>query len=78
MEFSNVRAVLFDLDGTLYYQLPLRILMGLELAKCPLEAASRYFPRNRTVLNIPQDPPFGSILMHLLADLRDEREAVQI
>ena len=31
-----VRAVLFDLDGTLYHQGPLRLCMGLELAALPL------------------------------------------
>lgn len=32
-----VHAVLFDLDGTLYRQRPLRSLMALELARMPLE-----------------------------------------
>jgi HAD superfamily hydrolase (TIGR01549 family) len=31
-----IRGVLFDVDGTLYAQLPLRLLMGLELALMPL------------------------------------------
>jgi len=29
---GKIRAVLFDLDGTLYHQRPMRALMGLELA----------------------------------------------
>jgi len=36
MNFTRVRAVLFDLDGTLYRQAPLRALMALELAVLPL------------------------------------------
>ena len=34
-----VRAVLFDLDGTLYHQAPLRLCMALELAALPLRAS---------------------------------------
>lgn len=34
-----IRAVLFDLDGTLYHQEPLRILMALELAALPLRGS---------------------------------------
>jgi HAD superfamily hydrolase (TIGR01549 family) len=33
--FNGTRAVLFDLDGTLYRQAPLRVLMALELATLP-------------------------------------------
>jgi len=33
-----VRAVLFDVDGTLYHQEPLRLCMALELAALPLRA----------------------------------------
>jgi len=36
-----LRAVLFDLDGTLYRQAPLRALMALELATLPLAAPFR-------------------------------------
>jgi FMN phosphatase YigB (HAD superfamily) len=36
MNFDEIRAVLFDLDGTLYRQAPLRALMALELATMPL------------------------------------------
>jgi HAD superfamily hydrolase (TIGR01549 family) len=43
---QNCRAVLFDLDGTLYRQGPLRALMALELATLPLggpaKAARRF------------------------------------
>jgi FMN phosphatase YigB (HAD superfamily) len=34
-----IRAVLFDLDGTLYHREPLRILMALELAALPLRGS---------------------------------------
>ena len=40
-----IRAVLFDLDGTLYHQGPLRALMALELLTMPLVAPTRA-PRN--------------------------------
>jgi FMN phosphatase YigB (HAD superfamily) len=46
MDFSQIRAVLFDLDGTLYRQTKLRRLMALELLRLPLESglkAPRYF-----------------------------------
>ena len=33
---GTVRAVLFDVDGTLYHQGPLRLCMALELAALPL------------------------------------------
>jgi HAD superfamily hydrolase (TIGR01549 family) len=36
MDFARVHAVLFDLDGTLYRQAPLRALMALELATLPV------------------------------------------
>jgi len=36
MHFQDIRAVLFDLDGTLYRQAPMRALMALELATMPL------------------------------------------
>jgi HAD superfamily hydrolase (TIGR01549 family) len=36
---KRVRAVLFDLDGTLYHQEPLRFCMALELASLPLRAS---------------------------------------
>ena len=36
VDFARIRAVLFDLDGTLYRQTPLRVLMALELATLPL------------------------------------------
>jgi putative hydrolase of the HAD superfamily len=48
MEISKLRAVLFDLDGTLYYQPPLRILMGLELSTLPLNVGS--LAKTRSVL----------------------------
>ena len=38
VDFARIRAVLFDLDGTLYRQAPLRALMALELATLPLTA----------------------------------------
>lgn len=40
MKFSNVRAILFDLDGTLYHQTPLRLLMAVELCVLPLKLGS--------------------------------------
>ncbi len=50
MEFSNIRAVLFDLDGTLYHQPPLRILMALELSTLPLNVGS--LAKTRSILQI--------------------------
>src|SRR5262245_52862193 len=38
---TGIRAVLFDLDGTLYRQKPLRALMGLELASLALSRPLR-------------------------------------
>ncbi len=40
MNVSNVRAVLFDLDGTLYHHSPLRLLMALELCALPVMLGS--------------------------------------
>jgi len=48
MNFSNVRAVLCDLDGTLYHQTPLRLLMALEL--CTLPVKLRSITKARAVL----------------------------
>lgn len=39
---SNYRAVIFDMDGTLYYQLPLRLRMAGKLAAYYLRHPSRY------------------------------------
>jgi putative hydrolase of the HAD superfamily len=39
-DLSPIRAVLFDLDGTLYHQLPLRAFMALELAVLPIRRRS--------------------------------------
>ena len=50
MDISKVRAILFDLDGTLYYQPPLRILMGLELSALPLTMGS--LAKTRSVLKV--------------------------
>ncbi len=36
MDLSKIQAVLFDLDGTLYHQVPLRGFMALELATTPM------------------------------------------
>ena len=36
MDFNGIKAVLFDLDGTLYRQGPMRALMAAELATLPL------------------------------------------
>lgn len=36
---GEVRAVLFDVDGTLYHQAPLRLCMALELAALPLRGS---------------------------------------
>ena len=38
----NYRAVIFDMDGTLYYQLPLRLRMGGKLAAYYLRHPLRY------------------------------------
>jgi putative hydrolase of the HAD superfamily len=38
---SAVRAVLFDVDGTLYHQAPLRLCMAAELAALPLRSSMR-------------------------------------
>jgi HAD superfamily hydrolase (TIGR01549 family) len=46
---SRVRAVLFDLDGTLYRQLPLRALMLLELARLPFTAPRQVSRRLRVL-----------------------------
>jgi phosphoglycolate phosphatase/putative hydrolase of the HAD superfamily len=40
-----IRAVLFDLDGTLYRQPPMRLLMALELSSLPLSAPRRFSKR---------------------------------
>ena len=48
MKLSNVRAILFDLDGTLYYQAPLRLFMALELCTLPVILGS--LKETRTVL----------------------------
>lgn len=40
MNISKVQGVLFDLDGTLYHQAPLRLLMGMELCTLPLTVGS--------------------------------------
>jgi FMN phosphatase YigB (HAD superfamily) len=37
---QTIRAALFDVDGTLYHQIPLRLLMGWELCRLPLERRS--------------------------------------
>ena len=36
----DIRAVLFDVDGTLYRQVPLRALMAFELTACSLAKIS--------------------------------------
>jgi FMN phosphatase YigB (HAD superfamily) len=36
MDFGSIRAVLFDLDGTLYRQPPLRLFMARERCSLPL------------------------------------------
>ncbi|MDT7041974.1 HAD family hydrolase [Candidatus Nitronereus thalassa] len=50
MDISKVRAILFDLDGTLYYQPPLRMLMGFELSTLPLTMGS--LAKTRSVLEV--------------------------
>ena len=73
MDLSNVRAVLFDLDGTLYYQLPLRILMGLELGTLPVNLGS--MEKTRSILQtIKQFRSMREDLRHLgnPSDLLDE------
>ncbi len=37
---TPLRAILFDVDGTLYYQKPLRVLMAAELSTLPLQLMS--------------------------------------
>jgi len=46
-----VRGVLFDLDGTLYFQTPLRLLMALELSLLPLRVGPRRAGRAITLLS---------------------------
>jgi HAD superfamily hydrolase (TIGR01549 family) len=46
---SRIRAVLFDLDGTLYRQRPLRVLMAMELATLPLSGPMRALKRLRAL-----------------------------
>ena len=46
----RVRAVLFDVDGTLYHQQPLRLLMAAELAALPI--AGRSLRRARTTWSV--------------------------
>ena len=46
---TRVRAVLFDLDGTLYRQAPLRALMALELVTLPLTAPASALRRIRVL-----------------------------
>jgi len=53
MRVSTVRAILFDLDGTLYHQVPLRFLMAMELGVLPLRFVSPTIVR-RTVRAIKQ------------------------
>lgn len=79
MDLSNVRAVLFDLDGTLYYQLPLRILMGLELSTLPARLGS--LEKTRSVLQtIKQFRSMREELRHLgnPSDLLDELQYHQV
>src|SRR4029453_19480281 len=40
-EGQTIRAVLFDLDGTLYHQRPMRAFMALESLTMPLAGLSR-------------------------------------
>jgi len=49
MDFKSVRGVLFDLDGTLYRQAPMRALMALELAALPLSGPFRAGRRLRAL-----------------------------
>lgn len=49
LDFTSVRRVLFDLDGTLYRQAPLRVLMALELATLPLDGPFRAAARLRAL-----------------------------
>lgn len=84
MNSSNIRAVLFDLDGTLYDQPPLRSLMAFELCALPLTQRSwskvcltlriiRYFRSIREDLR-----DLGCPTEHTLADLQYTRAAEQV
>jgi FMN phosphatase YigB (HAD superfamily) len=42
---SGIRAVLFDLDGTLYVQAPIRVLMALEMLALPVTNRSEWSAR---------------------------------
>ena len=46
---ARIRAVLFDVDGTLYRQLPVRALMALELLTMPLSGIGRASRRWRAL-----------------------------
>ncbi len=79
MDLSSVRAVLFDLDGTLYYQLPLRILMGLELSTLPANLGS--LEKTRSVLKtLKQFRSMREELRHLgnPSNLLDELQYHQV
>ncbi|HET9372821.1 MAG TPA: HAD family hydrolase [Vicinamibacterales bacterium] len=49
MDFTGIKGVLFDLDGTLYRQTPMRALMAAELAMLPL-SGPRKAPRRLKAL----------------------------
>ena len=49
LDFTKLRAVLFDLDGTLYRQTRLRLLMALELATLPLDGPLKAAGRLRAL-----------------------------
>jgi len=83
MDLSNVRAVLFDLDGTLYYHLPLRILMVLELSTLSAHLGS--LEKNHSVLKmIKQFRTMREELRHLgnpsdsLDELQYHRTAITV
>ena len=62
LRFSEIRAVLFDVDGTLYAQRPLRIRMLRELLALPLRSPQKARSTWRAIRAVRQT----------LEDLRDE------
>ncbi len=83
---SPIRAVLFDLDGTLYHQAPLRTAMVLELALLPLRRRSVSAARRevravavfRRVREELREAPHERPLERLQYELAAERAGVDV
>lgn len=75
MVTRSVRAVLLDVDGTLYHQEPLRFLMALELSALPLVrrsygSASRVWRSLRCFRRVREELRLVGALKSSLADLQ--------